>query len=148
MDVLTITFLTLAVIGAIGSAPVIITGWKWLKYDGIRIDGKWTCRWQDKRGNEYTNETIIKQRGSRIRMYALNEWQDYFEGELAEGGLIEGRWRSMKPGVHNRGVFMLKLKGTSTPEIEGHFLGLDDEGNRIEFMRGRLIKQDIGPLTK
>lgn len=140
MDTITIVSLVLNVLGVMGSIPALKELWTLLRYNGVRIKGKWNCKWQNGSKEWHYNETIIKQRGPKIRMYALNEWNDVMVGKIVGSNLIEGTYRSTKPGIVNFGVFILKIKGKAQPELEGHFLGLDDEGNSTEVMYCNLIK--------
>ena len=140
MDTITIISLVLSVLGVIGSIPALKEVWTLWKYNGVRIKGKWNCKWQNGSKEWHYNETIIKQRGPKIRMYAFNEWNDVIIGKIVGNNFIEGTYHSTKPGIVNFGVFILKIKGKAQPEIEGHFLGLDDEGNSTEVMYCNLIK--------
>lgn len=138
-----IIFLILAVLGALGSLPQLRAIKHLLTYKGVSLKGTWHCKWcvmLPNKSADYENDTIIKQKGPNVWMNALNEWDDIFEGKIV-GNILEGTWYSRKPGVSNRGVFMLKLKGKAQPELEGYFTGLDDEGKYLELMYGILTKR-------
>ncbi len=130
----------LAVLGAVGSVPSLVSIWRWVRYEGVRVDGQWQCEWIDGNNILHHNFTDIRQMGPHVRMYAHNEWDDRFSGDITDGNLLQGTWRSRKPGVRNMGVFMLRIKGAQRPEMEGFFIGLDDEGEKLEVMRGKLLK--------
>ena len=135
-----IVSLVLTALGAVGSGPVLLDLWRWFRWNGIVLRGQWKCTWVDEEGVEQSNVTTIKQRGPKVRLLAANEWGDTFVGRIEEGNLLKGTWRSTQKGVSNSGVFMLKIKGKQRPELEGCFVGLDDEGNKCVMWCGKLVR--------
>ncbi len=131
--------LVLTALGALGSGPVLVALWRWWRWDGIILKGKWKCRWRDEQKVWHENETTVKQRGPKVTLIADNEWRDRFEGQI-DGNFIKGTWRSRSTGTANSGVFMLKIKGKTPGELEGCFVGLDGEGKRCVTWPGTLTQ--------
>ncbi len=150
MDLITLVLLILAVLGAMGSFPLILAGIKDLRYSGINISGTWQVEWVGKDRIHHKNITRVKQRGSTVKMYAENEWQDIFEGHFVGNHLL-GSWASKVNGIFDNGVFIVRVKSKVPPEMEGEFVGLDNEGKGLEMMHTKMIKimkEDVENATR
>jgi hypothetical protein len=130
MDLLTVTFLALAILGAISPVRDFVTLYR---YSGLRIDGYWETEWWvDGSTDHHKHKIRIKQHADRIKGVGENEWKEIFEGRVV-GNHIIGTWRPGVKGVFDHGVFIMRVMTQIPPRMQGHFTGLDSAGQQFEL---------------